>query len=187
MQRQVFFLRSGEAEFEEILVERRGSRYRLVYEGRAEDLDAAKLPDGRLSILFADGRQLCGRGVARGAEGVDLIASGRVRRIPIGKRRQEHAGALGDASASGTEEVRALMHGRIAEVCVAPGDLVEAGTLLLVLEAMKMQNEIRASRPGVVERVGVTAGQTVEGGALMLTVTAGPNLVDQPRSREADS
>jgi biotin carboxyl carrier protein len=47
---------------------------------------------------------------------------------------------------------------------VAQGDHVEAGAILLVLEAMKMQNEIRASRPGAVDRVDVAAGQTVEGG-----------------------
>ena len=62
------------------------------------------------------------------------------------------------------------MHGRIVEVRVAAGDHVEAGALLLVLEAMKMQNEIRASRPGDVERVEVVPGQTVEGGAFMLSI-----------------
>jgi glutaconyl-CoA decarboxylase len=56
------------------------------------------------------------------------------------------------------------------EVRVAPADRVEAGELLLVLEAMKMQNEIRASRPGAVERVEVEAGQTVEGGAFMVSI-----------------
>ena len=72
--------------------------------------------------------------------------------------------------AGGIEEVRALMHGRIVEVRVAPGDRVEAGVLLLVLEAMKMQNEIRASRAGAVERVEVAGGQTVEGGAFMVSI-----------------
>jgi len=62
------------------------------------------------------------------------------------------------------------MHGRIVEICVAQGDHVEAGAILLVLEAMKMQNEIRASRAGAVDRVEVAAGQTVEGGAFMVSI-----------------
>jgi biotin carboxyl carrier protein len=62
------------------------------------------------------------------------------------------------------------MHGRIVEVRVAAGDRVEEGALLLVLEAMKMQNEIRASRSGVIERVQAQPGQTVEGGAFLLSI-----------------
>ncbi len=170
MRRQVFFLR-GEGGLEEVVVERRASRCRVLRTDQADNVDAARLPDGRVSLLFEDGRQFSGRGVARGRDGVDVVAAGKTRRVPIGKRRQELASGLADPSAAGgVEEVRALMHGRIVEVRVAPGDRVEAGALLLVLEAMKMQNEIRASRPGAVDRVEIAAGQTVEGGALMVSV-----------------
>jgi biotin carboxyl carrier protein len=73
----------------------------------------------------------------------------------------------------GQEEVRALLSGRVIEVAVAPGELVEKGTLLLVIEAMKMQNEIRAEQPGVIQKVAVQAGQTVDGGARLLTIRQG--------------
>jgi biotin carboxyl carrier protein len=53
---------------------------------------------------------------------------------------------------------------------VAAGDAVQAGSLLLVLEAMKMQNELRATHAGVVMRCAAAAGQTVETGALLLTI-----------------
>ena len=171
MRRQVFFLRAGDGDPQEVAIERRSSRCRVLRTDRADDVDVARLPDGRLSLLFEDGRQLSGRGVARGRDGVDVVTAGNARRVPIGKRRQEHDIALVDPSAAGgIEEVRALMHGRIVEVRVAQGDQVEEGVLLLVLEAMKMQNEIRASRAGAVERVEVAAGQTVEGGALMVSI-----------------
>jgi len=62
------------------------------------------------------------------------------------------------------------MSGRVIEVAVAPGESVEKGTLLLVIEAMKMQNEIRAERPCVIQKIAVRAGETVEGGATLLTV-----------------
>ena len=170
MRRQVFYLRGGEGDPEEVIVERRSSRCRVLRGERTDDLDVARLPDGRLSVLFEDGRQIASRGVPRAAEGVDVVAAGVARRVPIGKRREERSSLENASAAGGVEEVRALMHGRIVEVRVAPGDSVEAGGLLLVLEAMKMQNEIRASRPGVVDRVEITAGQTVEGGAFMISI-----------------
>jgi acetyl/propionyl-CoA carboxylase alpha subunit len=174
MRRQVFFLRSGGGEGpEELAVERRGSRCRVSRKDGAEEFDAALLPDGRISLLFGDGRQFCGRGIPRGGDGVDVVSGGRARRVSIGRTRQERAGGLGDldaAAAGGVEEIRALMHGRIIEVRVGAGDRVEAGSLLLVLEAMKMQNEIRASQPGAVERIEVAADQTVEAGVLMLSI-----------------
>lgn len=177
MRRQVFFLRSGGGEGpEELVVERRGSRCRVTRKDGAEEFDVALLPDGRISLLFGDGRQFCGRGIPRGADGVDVISGGRERRVSIGRTRQERAGRLANLdSAGGFEEIRALMHGRIIEVRVGAGDRVETGTLLLVLEAMKMQNEIRASQPGTVERVEVAADQTVEAGVLMLSIQSVKN------------
>ncbi len=75
------------------------------------------------------------------------------------------------------------MPGRVVEVAVAAGDRVEAGSLLLVLEAMKMQNEIRASRGGLVTRVVVEAGKAVEGGALL----GGREAASGPAGRPDDA
>jgi glutaconyl-CoA decarboxylase len=55
-------------------------------------------------------------------------------------------------------------------VSVVAGDAVVAGQQLLVVEAMKMQNELRAPRDGTILRVGVGAGQTIEVGDLMLVI-----------------
>ncbi len=177
MRRQIFFLRSGGGEGpEEIAVERRGTRCRISRKEGTEELDAAVLPDGRISMLFEDGRQFCGRGIPRGGEGVDVVSRGRPRRVSMSRTRQERAGRLANLEGSREfEEVRALMHGRIVEVRVAAGDRVEAGALLLVLEAMKMQNEIRASLAGAVLRVEVAADQTIEAGVLMLSIRSDKN------------
>ena len=75
-----------------------------------------------------------------------------------------------DAAHGGPLEVRAIIPGRIVAVSVAEGDMVETGQQLLVIEAMKMQNELRSPRGGRVERVAVGAGQTVELGTLLLVV-----------------
>jgi biotin carboxyl carrier protein len=58
----------------------------------------------------------------------------------------------------------------VVSVSVVAGDAVLAGQKLLVVEAMKMQNELRAPRDGVISRVAVGAGQTIDVGDLMLVI-----------------
>jgi biotin carboxyl carrier protein len=70
----------------------------------------------------------------------------------------------------GTLEVRAIIPGRVVAVSVAQGDAVAAGQQILVVEAMKMQNELRAPRDGVVRRVAVVVGGTIEVGDLLLVI-----------------
>jgi len=66
--------------------------------------------------------------------------------------------------ADGPQRVTAYMPGRVVKVLVGEGDIVEAGQGLVVLEAMKMENEIQAQHEGVVRQVFVSDGQPVEGG-----------------------
>jgi biotin carboxyl carrier protein len=76
-----------------------------------------------------------------------------------------------DATAtSGPTEIRAIIPGRIAAVHVVAGDVVEAGQSLLVVEAMKMQNDLRTSRAGTVERVAVGEGETIDNGDLLVVL-----------------
>ncbi len=81
-------------------------------------------------------------------------------------RRGHEAGAR-----TGPVEVHAIIPGRIVAVSVKSGDTLEAGQQILVLEAMKMQNELRAPREGTVERVAVAVGENVEVGDLLLVIT----------------
>jgi biotin carboxyl carrier protein len=67
-------------------------------------------------------------------------------------------------------EVRAIIPGRVVAVSVAPGDPVSAGQQLLVVEAMKMQNEVRTPVAGTVERLAVAEGQTIELGDLLVVI-----------------
>ena len=71
---------------------------------------------------------------------------------------------------SGPQHVIAPMPGKIVRLLVAPGDAVEPRQGLVVIEAMKMENELRASRAGRVKAIKVAEGQSVEAGALLVTV-----------------
>ena len=168
--RHLVFIHRGPEGPREVAVAVDGTRLVFRVDGRDEAADAVRLPDGRLSLVLEDGRQISGR-VASTDGGEVLISTGSGNRAvalaePL-RDRIAHAPG-GPSGGEGEEEVRALMPGRVVEVAVAPGDEVAAGTLLLVLEAMKMQNEIRATRPGRVLRVEVEAGKPVEGGARLV-------------------
>lgn len=75
-----------------------------------------------------------------------------------------------ETARGGPTEVRAIIPGQVVAVSIVPGDSVVAGQQLLVVEAMKMQNELRAPRDGVVSKVAVGPGRTIEVGDLLLVL-----------------
>jgi biotin carboxyl carrier protein len=168
--RLVLVFRGEDGSPRELVLEPDGAELSVRLAGAAQRLAAVRLPDGRISLLLEDGRQFCARGLRVDGNAVELSSSRGRRRISLAdplRDRLAHAKPAAGATES-EEEVRAMMSGRVVEVSVRPGDRVEPGSLLLVLEAMKMQNEIRSDRGGVVERVAVTAGDAVDGGCLMV-------------------
>ena len=76
-----------------------------------------------------------------------------------------------DAAAGGPHEIRALIPGKVVSLAVGPGDTVTAGQQLLVVEAMKMQNELRAPRGGTIGQLGVAQGVNIEVGDLLLVIS----------------
>ena len=80
------------------------------------------------------------------------------------------AAAPAAAPVAGGQSIDAPMPGNILSVNVKPGQAVKKGDVLLILEAMKMENEIMAPCDGTVGSVAVTAGQTVQSGQQLLTL-----------------
>jgi acetyl/propionyl-CoA carboxylase alpha subunit len=81
----------------------------------------------------------------------------------------------GVKASPGARLLTAPLPGRVTHVAVRVGDSVRAGDTLLVIEAMKMENEFRASGPGVVTEVRVTPGQAVNAGDVLVVIdAAGP-------------
>lgn len=82
--------------------------------------------------------------------------------------------AAGDKSAAGGDSpgnIKAAMPGTILDVKVSVGDAVTRGQALLVLEAMKMENEIMAPHDGVINEVGVAVGASVNSGDLLVVMS----------------
>ena len=86
-------------------------------------------------------------------------------RPPHRPRRRDGAGA-----AHGEQKIVAPMPGRVVRVLVAPGDEVEARQPIVVVEAMKMENELRSPKAGRVKDVAVTAGASVEAGRVLVVI-----------------
>ena len=148
-----------------------GGRFEILLDGVPHSVDAVAIEPGRWSLLMGDGRSHEVVIVANGHEGAaTVLVDGSV--VPIGvrdpRRRRDAAGA--QASAGGPVRILAPMPGKVLRVLAAPGDAVSARQSVIVVEAMKMENELRAPRAGIVGDVLVREGALVDAGTLLLTI-----------------
>jgi len=96
----------------------------------------------------------------------DLVTGGEVTPAGVTSRVKKPKQSL-DAVSGG---VTAPMPGKIVDVLVRPGDVVEAGQVVVILEAMKMENELSALSKGTVKDLAVKKGESVQGGQVLLTL-----------------
>jgi biotin carboxyl carrier protein len=102
---------------------------------------------------------------------LEVMVAGRPYVVAVQDARAEAVASLaGAARMTGDATVRAPMPGLVRNVLVGPGDEVQRGQIVVVLEAMKMENDLAATRNGVVKAVGVATGQTVNQGDTLVTI-----------------
>jgi biotin carboxyl carrier protein len=149
-------------------VERHGTVYRVRVGDRWMVADLVIAGQSLRSLRLEDGTQLA---IVHDQEGtthqIGLPDSTIHVEItdPLSLRRKRSEDQVG-----GGGVIRALMPGRIVRVMVQKGEVVRKGATILVLEAMKMENDIQAPVDGTVDAVFVEAGQTVEGGAELVHI-----------------
>jgi acetyl/propionyl-CoA carboxylase alpha subunit len=152
----------------QLQIVRAGNRFQVSLDGRESTVDAARVDPQTLSLLVGSVSyevrltpDPLTRQIGVSVDGVPLTVS------LNGRRRW---GRKDDAAGSGPQRIAAPMPGRILRLAAAPGDRVEPRQPLVVIEAMKMENELRASRAGIVAELHVQEGQLVDAGALLLVV-----------------
>ncbi len=144
-------------------------RYRVqLGDAPARTVEAAVEP-GLVHLLLGERSLSVRTGAAPG--GVDLHASGlRARAGALDARAARLKARRGGALGAGSDVVRTPMPGRVVQVMVAEGDSVVPGQGVVIVEAMKMENELRAEIAGVVAKVHVKADDRVEGNAELVTL-----------------
>jgi biotin carboxyl carrier protein len=155
----------------EVEVERAGSGYRVRLDDRWIHADLVNAGGYVRSLRLEDGSQFSLLHHREGSIHEITLAGSSVRveiidPLSLKRRREDSAGSGGI--------IKALMPGRVTRILVGEGDSVRKGAGLLILEAMKMENEIPAPADGTVDRIFVSAGQTVEGGADLLHLAPAP-------------
>jgi glutaconyl-CoA/methylmalonyl-CoA decarboxylase subunit gamma len=163
-----YFVALGEREIPVDLTSLPSGGWQVTVDGKEVAVDAVAVGEslsvrvnGKVIDLLLDGSPTELKFVASGVRGEATIETERTR-----AGRSLHRGA----AAQGPEFVTAPMPGRIVRVLVSPGDNVESGAPLVVIEAMKMENELRALHAARVGTVLVRAGDTVEGGAKLISL-----------------
>ncbi|TWH08993.1 3-methylcrotonyl-CoA carboxylase alpha subunit [Pseudoxanthomonas taiwanensis J19] len=155
-------LRCGEATHE-VLARGHGGQWQLSVDGREHAVDGARTHDGWVELLL-DG---VGRRARMRFDGEVLELHDGRRRLQVARLSGERAGG---EEGGGDGQVRAPMPGRVVVVRVGPGQQVEAGAELLVMEAMKMELSVKAPRAGIVSALRAAAGDFVEAEAVLAVV-----------------
>ena len=148
-------------------------RYRVVVDGHPTEVDAARVGAFGLSLLL-DGATASSREVQVAPTGIpgEVLVWFDGRSVPatINGRRTGRGGADVGAGARGDQAVVAPMPGRVVRVLVAAGEQVTARQPVVVVEAMKMENELRSPKTGRVKEVAVAAGTSVEAGRVLVVI-----------------
>lgn len=161
----------GDLEREVEINEVSPGRFTVRFDDREMDIDARFISDSTMSFILDDeayniefernssgGTNLLVRGTVVPVEVLDL------RRMRLRKAQSAAVGPQGPAS------ITSPMPGKVVAVLVKEGQEVAEGDGLLVVEAMKMENELRAPRAGVVRNLTAEEGDSVEGGAALCIV-----------------
>jgi biotin carboxyl carrier protein len=146
------------------------SRFRVTVDGRTLIVDAVRVEADTLSILLPDdGYRSHEVGFSQGLEPgqVTVHLQGGTLTAVVDGRRSRRGAAL---AAAGEQRIVAPMPGKVIRVLVEPGDEVAGRQPLVVVEAMKMENELSSPRAGRVKEVAVRPGQSVEAGRLLVVV-----------------
>jgi biotin carboxyl carrier protein len=157
----------------QVVVHRVGDKFRVAIDGRESMVDAARIDAETWSLIVAGAsREVT---VVPGSAGESIVGVGG-RSVPVSFNGRRRSGRKEDGrqTGSGPQRIVAPMPGKIVRVLVTPGEAVRARQPVVVIEAMKMENELRAGRDGTVAEIHAAEGQSVEAGVLLAVITAGP-------------
>jgi len=144
-------------------------RYRLTIGSEVWEVDGRLTAQGIYSLLIGGVSYMADVWDQDGTCVVDVGAERYV--IHVEEQTRHIIRTKGGAGGGqGARTLVAPLPGRIVKIAVKPGDRIEKGATLLVIEAMKMENEFKAGASGTIAEVRVEAGQTVNGGDVLVVI-----------------
>ena len=145
---------------------RDGARWQISLDGTATDVDAIEIAPGIFSVLLnGESHEIR---VAPNPDGTLTIHDGPNEfKAQVADPRAWRGRKHGAVEAEGRQQIVAPMPGKVIRLLVKPGDKVEAGQGLLVVEAMKMQNEVKSPKTGTVEKLLAKESQAVNAGDIL--------------------
>src|SRR5574337_438454 len=148
-----------------------GSPVPVQVNGKTYEVDFSAVDGSLLSLLVMGGSYEVD--VVEEAEGVLTVwVKGETYRIEYqeeGRRPRRSAGTTSHA-AGGRQAITAPMPGKVVAVLVSPGQEVTAGQGIIVIEAMKMENELKAFGSGIIKEIKVEEGSGVSGGEVLVVI-----------------
>jgi biotin carboxyl carrier protein len=154
----------------QVAVHRRGSEFDVTVDGRSLRVDAARIGAKSMSLVVHPGAASYDVGfVADAATGLLSVRVGTTHVAVAFNARRGRRDEAGQAAA-GPQRITAPMPGKIVRVPARAGDAVRARQTIVVIEAMKMENELKAARDGTVSELHANEGESVEAGALLAVI-----------------
>jgi biotin carboxyl carrier protein len=149
-------------------VQGEAGRYRIGLEGETVDVDARRVGEGLWSLVIGAASLVAD---ITEEDGVSVVhVDGETYRIRVEEETRYLIRTRGGAAAATGQVLRAPMPGRVVLIEVAVGQRVQRGDGLVILEAMKMENEFRASGEGTVKEIRVETGQAVNPGDVLMVI-----------------
>ena len=148
----------------------REDRVALRVDGRSLEIDMASLQGDHSYSLLIDGRSYTAVAATQG-EHREVTVNGVSSAVAVEDEQLARLrGQVKSRRRAGGEQIKAPMPGRIMSVSAAVGDLVKAGQGVVVIEAMKMENELCAHASGTVKEIRVGEGDTVDKNAVLVVI-----------------
>src|SRR5262245_2947056 len=145
-----------------------GGAAQLTFGGEPREAQVSEPESGMFTVIINDRVYRCLLEESPGG-GVEVVVNG--KRVPVAARDKKHLrGQTGAAAASGQVKLTSPMPGKVVRVLLKAGDEVAARQGVLVVEAMKMQNEVQSPKAGKVVEIKIAEGETVNGGEVMAVI-----------------
>lgn len=144
-------------------------RYRVMVDGEVHEVDARLCAPDLLSVLVDN----TSYDISFSSDDIQVLLNFRNQHFNIevlDERHMRMRRIRSELDISGPEVIKTSMPGKVVKVLVEEGQQVKSGTGVVIIEAMKMENEIRCRNGGVIKAVHVSAGQAVEGDVVLVEI-----------------